>query len=179
MDLGATLCRPRQPRCAACPGDPSAPPMPPASPTSSPGAPARPAHRSDARLAFLLTRPTARSCSAAGRRAGLLGGLHELPSSPWQEGELALETALGHAPAAADWRLHAPPVRHAFTHFLLELTLAQGITKATTKAITRAGPSALWCRADQLDRLALPTVMRKVLRRAGLEPPAQAASPKR
>ena len=59
---------------------------------------------------------------------GLLGGLHELPSSPWQEGELRLEAALGHAPAAADWRLHARPVRHVFTHFVLELTLAEATT---------------------------------------------------
>jgi adenine-specific DNA glycosylase len=62
----------------------------------------------------------------------------------------------------ADWRLHRAPVRHAFTHFRLELTLAEASTTATDGA-----PSGLWCPAGELDRLALPTVMRKLLRQAG------------
>jgi A/G-specific adenine glycosylase len=120
---------------------------------------ARPVRRG---LAFLLTRPDGAMLFRRRPPEGLLGGLHELPSSPWQEGELALAAALGHAPAAADWRLHRAPVRHAFTHFLLELTLAEASTAAAD-----GGPRGLWCPAGELDRLALPTIMRKLLRQAG------------
>ncbi len=181
MDLGATLCRPRQPRCAACPWRSACAAHATGSAEQLPRRALRPVRPIRRGLAFLLTRPDGAILFRRRPADGLLGGLHELPSSPWQEGALALDAALGHAPAPADWRLLAPPVRHAFTHFLLELTLAQGTTQATPKAIalaiTKVGPGALWCRADQLDRLALPTVMRKLLRRAGLDGQARTVSP--
>ena len=56
--------------------------------------------------------------------------------------------------------LHVAPVRHVFTHFVLELTLAE--------ATTVDGPGGLWCAPEHFDRLALPSVMRKLLRQAGL-----------
>jgi A/G-specific adenine glycosylase len=160
MDLGATLCRPRQPRCLLCPWQDAcaaraagvAEQLPRRAPR-----PVRPVRRG---LAFLLARADGAILFRRRPAAGLLGGLHELPSSPWREGELALSTALDHAPAAADWRLHATPVRHVFTHFVLELTLAE--------AITHAAPDGLWCAPGEFDRLALPSVMRKLLRQAGL-----------
>ncbi len=168
MDLGATLCRPRRPRCPECPWREACAAHAAGSAEQLPRRAARPARPVRRGLAFLLARPDGAILFRRRPAEGLLGGLHELPSSPWQEGELALEAALGHAPAAADWRLHAPPVRHVFTHFVLELTLAQGTTEATAKATATVGPAGLWCRAAELDRLALPTVMRKLLRRAGL-----------
>ena len=133
--------------------------MPLASPSSCrerSRARARPVRRA---VAFLLTRTDGAILFRRRPPEGLLGGLHELPSSPWREGELLIEAALEHAPAAAEWRLHRLPVRHAFTHFLLELTLAE--------ATTVTAPAGLWCHATQLDRLALPTVMRKLSRQAG------------
>jgi len=160
MDLGATLCRPRQPRCLLCPWRDGcaarAAGVAERLPRRAPRA-ARPVRRG---LAFLLARPDGAILFRRRPAEGLLGGLHELPSSPWREGELALQAALGHAPASAQWRLHAAPVRHVFTHFVLELTLAEATTDRAT--------DGLWCAPEQLDRLALPSVMRKLLRQAGL-----------
>ncbi len=167
MDLGATVCRPRQPRCEVCPWRTACAAHAAGIEGQLPRRAARPARPVRRGLAFLLARPDGALLFRRRPAQGLLGGMHELPSSPWQEGELALEAALGHAPAAAHWRLHAPPVQHVFTHFVLELTLAQ----ATAKATTTAGPAGLWCQVADLDRLALPTLMRKLLRRAGLEDP--------
>jgi A/G-specific adenine glycosylase len=93
---------------------------------------------------------------------GLLGGLHELPSSPWQEGPLQVERALAHAPAAAAWRVHPTTIRHGFTHFVLELALAEARLHDPAGAVD--GPATIWCRQAELDRLALPTVMKKLLR---------------
>ena len=164
MDLGATVCRPRKPRCPVCPWQASCAGHAAGVAEELPRRTARAARPIRRGLAFLLTRPDGAMLFRRRPSEGLLGGLHELPSSPWQEGELVLAAALGHAPAAADWRLHRAPVRHAFSHFLLELTLAEA---STSRAITDGAPSGLWCPAGELDRLALPTVMRKLLRQAG------------
>jgi A/G-specific adenine glycosylase len=94
--------------------------------------------------------------------SGLLGGLHELPGSPWLAGPLRVPASLEHAPVATDWRLAREPVIHGFTHFVLELTLAE--------ARTARPPSGLWCAPHRLHELALPTVMKKLLRLAGLRP---------
>jgi len=159
MDLGATLCRPRAPRCADCPWREACSAHAAGIAEQLPRRSARPPRPVRRGLAFLLARPDGAILFRRRPAEGLLGGLHELPSSPWQTGELALEAALDHAPAAAEWRLHARPVRHVFTHFLLELTLAE--------ATTTVGPAGIWCRATELDRLSLPTVMRKLLQQAG------------
>ena len=111
-------------------------------------------------LAFLLTRQDGAILFRRRPENGLLGGLHELPGSPWLAGPLQVPASLGHAPVAADWRLAREPVTHGFTHFVLELTLAE--------ARTERPPAGLWCAPHRLHELALPTVMKKVLRRAGL-----------
>jgi A/G-specific adenine glycosylase len=159
MDLGATVCRPRVPRCAACPWHAACAARAAGVAEELPRRTARPARPVRRGLAFLLARPNGAILFRRRPAEGLLGGLHELPSSPWREGELGIEAALDHAPAAAEWRLHARPVRHVFTHFVLELTLAE--------ATTTGGPPGIWCRPPELDRLALPTVMRKLLQQAG------------
>jgi len=89
----------------------------------------------------------------------LLGGLHELPSSEWLPAPIDLETAINEAPASLNWRLHERSVRHVFTHFTLDLDLAE--------AATDDPPDGIWQPSDRLDELALPTLMKKLLRQAG------------
>jgi A/G-specific adenine glycosylase len=113
-------------------------------------------------LAFLLTRSDGTILFRRRPPKGLLGGLHELPSSPWQEGPLDVGCALAHAPTQSAWRLHDSPVRHAFTHFVVELTLAEA--ELERDGLLRAPAAAIWCASDELERLALPTVMKKLLR---------------
>jgi A/G-specific adenine glycosylase len=158
MDLGALVCRPRQPRCEACPwrsacvahAEGTAQGLPRRRPK-----PERPLRRG---LAFLLSRPDGAVLFRRRAATGLLAGLHELPGSPWRDGPLQVEEALRHAPIGAEWRMDATPVRHGFTHFVLEVTLA--------RAVTATPPDGVWCRLDDIGRLALPTVMKKLLRAA-------------
>jgi A/G-specific adenine glycosylase len=162
MDLGATVCRPRQPRCLACPwratclaraaGDPER--LPRRAPKRE-----RPIRRG---LAFLLTRPDGAILFRRRPSPGLLAGLHVLPTSPWEEGPLVVDEALGHAPASADWWVQPHPVRHGFTHLVLELSLAE--------ARTEAPPAGLWCAPNELHRLALPRLTTKLLDAAGTTP---------
>jgi A/G-specific adenine glycosylase len=162
MDLGATVCRPRRPACPVCPWRPAcqahlaglAEQLPLRAPRRE-----RPLRRG---LAFMLTRPDGAILFRRRPPGGLLGGLHELPSSPWQEGPLQVARALAHAPATAAWRVHPTTIRHGFTHFVLELALAEATLDGAAGAVD--GAAAIWCRQGELDRLALPTVMKKLLR---------------
>jgi A/G-specific adenine glycosylase len=107
MDLGATTCRPKQPRCSACPlagdcaarkrGDPEAYPL-----RNRPKA--RP-HRYG--IAWWTERD---GCIWLVRRAprGLLGGMVALPGTDWSDSPPGPGMALG-------------AVRHVFTHFSLDL----------------------------------------------------------
>lgn len=164
MDLGATVCRPRRPACLVCPWRPAcrahragtAEQLPRQGPERE-----RPLRRG---LVFLLTRSDG-AILFRRRPPGLLGGMHELPSSPWHDGTLDVDQALAHAPATASWDLHPGAVWHGFTHFVLELALARGTIDGGAARDAVAG--ALWCRPPDFDRLALPTVMKKVLRLAG------------
>jgi A/G-specific adenine glycosylase len=122
MDIGATLCRPRNPACASCPlardcaafraGAPEAYPRR-AEPKAKPRRQGAVffARRSDG--AFLARRRPAH---------GLLASTIELPGTPWTNkgpnGELA-----NAAPVAARWRRLPGEVEQIFTHFALSLTV--------------------------------------------------------
>jgi A/G-specific adenine glycosylase len=172
MDLGATVCRPRRPACLVCPWRPAcqahraglAEQLPRRTPRRE-----RPVRRG---LAFLLARPDGAILFRRRAGGGLLGGLHELPSSPWQEGPLELERALAHAPSASAWRVHPTAARHGFTHFVLELSLAEARVVRAEPAEEASGE--IWCRPAELDCLALPTVMKKLLRLARIAAPDSA-----
>jgi A/G-specific adenine glycosylase len=137
MDLGAGVCRPRQPRCGACPlqadcaayasGDPEAIPM-------RRQRKARP-HRHGVAWwiergghVWLVRRPA----------NGLLGGMAALPGSEWSE-----------APPAAD---PLASVRHVFTHFSLDLGIE-----------LRSEPvgEGWWQSIESLSEAGLPTLYRK------------------
>jgi A/G-specific adenine glycosylase len=120
MDIGALICRPRNPGCAACPllaacaaartGQPEAYP----------------------RRAIAKARPTRLGAAFFARRddgailvrrrppKGLLGGTLELPGGPW-----TAEADIGpaEAPFPASWRRLPGVVEQVFTHFTLRLTL--------------------------------------------------------
>lgn len=111
MDLGSSLCRPKNPDCALCPvcdlcAGKSAPHEFPQKKAKVPK-PKRTGTawwiEHDARV-FLIRRPA----------KGLLGGMRALPSCDWRGGDAT-------PPFEADWET-AGQVFHVFTHF--ELTLS-------------------------------------------------------
>ena len=159
MDLGAMVCRPKQPRCDVCPWreaclgrqEGKAEALPRRAPKLK-----RPLRQA---VAFLLTRPDGAILFRKRASHGLLGGLHELPSSEWRPAPIDRETALDEAPIRSNWRFHENSVRHVFTHFILDLELAYSATDDP--------PEGIWQPIDRLDELALPTLMKKLLRHAG------------
>lgn len=156
MDLGATICKPRQPLCETCPLRSDCRAAEGATPERYPIKAARKPRpqlhgtafwAADGHGAILLRRRPGK---------GLLGGMMEIPSTDWRAQPWSLEEAGAAAPLAAEWRLLPGTVRHGFTHFVLDLVVVTATTSGD------AVPGNIWCQVDQLDRQPLPTLMRKV-----------------
>ncbi len=162
FDLGATVCTPATPACGVCPWVDGcaarrlgiAAGLPRKAPKAE-----RPLRLgvhfwlTDAAGGVLLRRRPAR---------GLLGGMTELPGTPWRGEPWAADSALAHAPMPADWR-PAGQVRHGFTHFELIIDLlAARVPRIEADGFVR--PIAA------LGEEALPSVMRKCVRTAAASP---------
>lgn len=166
MDLGALVCTPRAPACPRCPWAESclaharglAAELPRKAPKT-----AKPIRRG---IAFWVVRADGQVLLRRRPERGLLGGMMEVPSTPWQEAAPAEGEAVRHAPLAATWRRREGLVRHGFTHFLLELALWETEVPAGTPLPAEASGDCEWAPLDRLDAYALPTVMRKVVAHA-------------
>ncbi len=156
FDLGATICTPRAPACALCPwrGDCLAHARGIAAelPRKSPK-PLRPLRHG---AHFWLTDAHGRVLLRRRPPTGLLGGMLELPGTPWRPEPWSEAVALAHAPQPAPWRL-AGTAEHGFTHFQLRMQ----VYVAQAGDITADG---LLCPVATLDAEALPTVMRRCIR---------------
>jgi len=153
FDLGATICTPTAPACALCPLRAGcaasrrgiAADLPRKAPK-----PERPLRHGvhfwlvDRQGQVLLRRRPPR---------GLLGGMTELPGTPWRAQPWNDAEWRAHAPMPAPWRA-AGEVRHGFTHFELRLALfAADVPDIAADGFLR--PRA------ELAAEALPSVMRK------------------
>jgi A/G-specific adenine glycosylase len=92
---------------------------------------------------------------------GLLGGMIEVPSTPWREAAWNDAEALIHAPANVTWTKLPGTVHHGFTHFPLDLTIL---------AATAGSPPNLswgiWARPEQFKDYAFPTLTKKIVKHA-------------
>jgi len=175
MELGATVCRPRDPACGSCPleaeclahergttGDRPAPARRPSVPSFTVGTAVL--ERGDGRC-LLLRRDD----------DGLLAGTWEFPGRIVGDGEEAIAAARrAAAETVGDAAVedHAMPrlarIDHLFSHrrhvyhaFRLRLERAPDVEP------TRGGwTAAAWAAADELDGFALPSAQRKIAARA-------------
>tara|TARA_R110002124_G_scaffold4927_13_gene30843 strand:+ start:1624 stop:2667 length:1044 start_codon:yes stop_codon:yes gene_type:complete len=152
MDLGATICTPKNPACGICPlRDPclarqrgTAADLPKKTPKK-----AKPIRHG---TVYVARRPDGAYLLERRPDRGLLGGMLGWPGSDWVD--VSMDRPAGTPPVNADWAVLQGEVRHTFTHFHLILTVMLTETDAepdTGRFLTQAefGPSDL------------PTVMRK------------------
>lgn len=161
MDLGATVCRPRNPLCLTCPWAPACAANREGTAESYPRKVKAKAKPTRYGVAFLVRNGEGAIWLRRRPESGLLGGMIEVPSTEWRETPWKTAEAVEAAPFEASWAAVDGTVRHTFTHFHLELTLLGAET---------AGPAAdggFWCPPQGLADQALPTVMKKLLRLAG------------
>jgi A/G-specific adenine glycosylase len=158
MDLGATICTPRQPNCLICPWTEHcagrisglAPTLPRKAPKK-----AVPTRRG---VAFWVAREDGAVLLRRRPEKGLLGGMMEVPSTQWSA---KVADAEAQAPLAAAWRKLPGKVEHTFTHFHLELTV--WLAENVIDGALRDDGDYRWTKRQDLAGEALPTVMRKVV----------------
>lgn len=155
MDLGATICTPRSPVCALCPLNQDCEGfrlgIVDTLPRKAPKA-ARPERRGSA---FVVISDKSNVLLRRRPPKGLLGGMLEVPSSPWVEGEPALN--LADAPVRANWEKSPVQATHGFTHFGLTLDVY------VTRGHAEEGVAGVWWPLETIAEAGLPTVMRGIL----------------
>jgi A/G-specific adenine glycosylase len=99
--------------------------------------------------------------------SGLLGGMLEVPSTPWADVLPPLAQALQAAPVRADWRALPGIVTHTFTHFRFEASAYRAAVPTRARLTSAADATRCqWVARGDLDRAALPSVMRKIIAHA-------------
>jgi A/G-specific adenine glycosylase len=186
MDLGATLCTPKSPGCPRCPLRADCTAYRRCDPEAFPVREAKRQGRLRRGAAFVVLCDDGCLLVRTRPANGLLGGMTEVPTTEWAN-SFDEQTALAHAPVLprftgkgarrqggeggsaicsplASWRRVPGVVRHVFTHFPLELIVFVTRVSAAFKA-----PAGMrWVACADLDREALPNLMRKVIGHADI-----------
>lgn len=157
FDLGATICTPRNPACALCPWQAGCAARRAGIQGGLPRKAPRPARPLRHGMHFLLRDDAGRMLLRRRPDKGLLGGMLEVPGTPWRAEPWDAAEALRHAPLPAAWSPRPGMARHGFTHFELEMTLFAAALPAGTPP-----PEGAWLTHEEAAR-ALPSVMRRLL----------------
>jgi A/G-specific adenine glycosylase len=123
FDLGATVCTPRAPGCALCPVREACAGFAAGVAEALPAKAEKPPRPLRHGVHFLALSGDGAVWLRRRPPTGLLGGMWEVPGTPWREAPWAEAEAAAHAPAAAAWRAVPGVARHGFTHFELAATL--------------------------------------------------------
>lgn len=157
MDLGATVCKPRNPKCGECPwafgclayqaGQTADYPkkLPKKQRPTRYGAVF---YLEDDGYILINQRPD----------KGLLGGMMELPGTEWTPEKPSIDKWLSQAPIARNWEAVDAGVTHIFTHFTLELQVFT--------ALGMHGADGVRANLEDLTTHALPSVMVKAIKTA-------------
>lgn len=151
MDLGATICSPKNPACGICPWrDPciarqngTAPELPKKTPKK-----AKPTRYG---IAYVVRREDGAWLLETRPEKGLLGGMLGWPSSDWNDDPAPAP------PLDGPWQALEGEARHTFTHFHLILRIEWAMVPAD-----RDPSRGQFIAAADFKPSALPTVMRKV-----------------
>lgn len=186
IELGATICRPRQPQCEACPlvGSCQGKTHPQDFPVKVAKKPPKPcwAH------AFIITRNDGAILLRKRPEVGLLAGLWEVPTTPWQNGPLPdevneIQDYPSQGPILTDERPKrlTDSFEHIFSHRALRLVVWQlntpndktDIEKALAKLWPENGASTSyrWWSKDTGQDIPLPTLTKKIIRLSSVMQP--------
>lgn len=162
FDLGAGVCAPAGPACGVCPWLEHCAGRRLGVAAGLPRKAAKKPRPVRHGVHFWLTDAAGHVLLRRRDKAGLLGGMTELPGTDWRAEPWTAAEALARAPQPADWR-PAGQVRHGFTHFELVIDLFAARVPAFSAAGFAHPVTAL---ADE----ALPSVMCKCVRMAASAP---------
>ena len=160
MDLGATVCVPRAPDCGACPWRRSCRACARGMAADLPRRVKKKPRPTRYALAYWVERRDGAVLLRRRAESGLLGGMMEIPSTPWRSQAWPISDAGRHAPLAAHWHLLPGAVGHTFTHFHLEMAVVRGRANGVEVV------DGVWVRPADFGNYALPTLMKKIARHA-------------
>ena len=164
MDLGATICTPKNPSCLLCPLAKHCNAHKQGIAAQLPQRLAKKPKPTRYGTAFFALREDGKVLLRQRPEGGLLGGMTEVPSTDWQEAPVTGKTALKSPPLKGKWWQVPGVVKHTFTHFHLELTVYRLIATNQATLTLFADPTRCkWVDRDALDKEALPSVMRKII----------------
>jgi A/G-specific adenine glycosylase len=160
MDLGADLCAARAPACGSCPVAGDCVARREDRVAELPGRRARaPVRRRQ--VAMLVVIRGGEVLLEKRPAAGIWGGLWSLPESP-PDGDI--ETLVRDRFGAEDAHVTPlAPFQHAFTHFTLEVTPWRIDARRMVEAVTE--PGTTWLSVDEIPGAALPSPVKRLLRR--------------
>jgi A/G-specific adenine glycosylase len=158
MDIGATICTPRNPKCPACPMQSVCAAWATGEPQNYPRKATRKARPHRKGAAFFAQAADGAILLRTRPPRGLLGGTLELPGTPWS-GDYAPDEAASGAPFPAPWRLIPGIVEQAFTHF----SLALNIYFVRLAGQPPAHGDCFWIAPEKIEGAALSSLMRKAV----------------
>lgn len=163
MELGATVCVPRNPRCETCPIQPHCDAHTTQRTASIPAPKKRVAQPID-RLCALAVVSRKRLLMVKRPQAGILAGMWCLPLVIDEDGPTELGTVFASPDALDAWR-SVGTVRHIFTHRIWELDVMA--TSLARRPTLLPGIETAWVAASELPAGGIPGVTTKLLRVAG------------
>ena len=157
MELGARICMPRAPRCVQCPLNVNCRAL--EREAAAYFSKRRPRAALPVQHAATVLLERGRQILMVQRPAtGLLGGFWELPGAPVPTGRDAADAVRSHLQVMLGLQLegfeHVGTVRHAYTHFKLELMVFRG-TRFRENIRCNGSQSARWIQKDRLDAFPL------------------------
>ncbi len=163
MDLGAQICTPKRPACGLCPIRSDCEGYAEGLTEVLPYKAEKGERPTRVGTAFLALREDGAVLLRERPPKGLLGGMLEVPSTPWGAKDAA--EPLDFAPLQTEWRKTVGLVEHTFTHFHLKLEVHVARAPMEAELTPAAEPERCrWVARRNLAGAALPSVMRKVLR---------------
>ncbi len=140
MELGALVCQPKNPKCSSCPLQKDCKAYALKQVDQFPLKPLKQKLPTRYATAFILKREDGAILLRKRPPHGLLGGMMEVPTTPWEETKSEQKGRL---------------VRHTFTHFHLEVDVRYHTDLSAFEGT--------WVPPQELKYYALPTLMKKIL----------------
>ncbi|MGY3438123.1 MULTISPECIES: A/G-specific adenine glycosylase [unclassified Marinovum] len=150
MDLGATICTPKNPACGICPWRPDCTARLEGTATDLPKKTPKKPKPIRFGIAYIARRVDGAVLLERRPDKGLLGGMLGWPGSEWDDAPQDTP------PIRAEWKTVPAEARHTFTHFHLRLTV-----KTALVPMDRAPTRGEFLLREEFSPADLPTAMRK------------------
>ena len=167
MDLGATICTPKNPSCDFCPWNNNCRALDENRPTDFPVKLKQKEKPVRSGAAFVAMTRRGEIYLRKRGDSGMLAEMSEVPSTRWSVNQNG-ETEISAAPFKGDWK-YSGDIRHTFSHFHLELKIYHCLLdRPVTVLVENNDPACCqqngwWVAREDVMQEALPNLMKKAL----------------